>query len=922
MFFAIALTALGVFVEAESFERLGGWTVETQSVRNMGSAYVMAHGLGVPVADAETTVEIPEAGEYEVWARTRNWVEEWRPGRHPGRFRVVVNDVPTAAEVGTNGREWAWQAAGRVTLPKGKTRLALRDLTGFNGRCDAVAFVRADGAATAEKLRLAAQSGVADAPDEYDLIVCGGGVAGTCAALSAARYGLRTLLLQDRAILGGCNSSEVRVSAGGYAHVGPYPALGNVLDEILPIRGEYTVLPARFYEDDRKALAFERPEFKAKLKLNQFVYAVEKDAAGRLVAVVARDMRTGRATRFCGKLFVDATGDGTIARLAGCETMYGREDKSRWDEACAPEKADRQVMGQSIQWTSEVTSEAQPFPDIDWGLAFDEESCYYVTGGSWWQEAGQLRDMADETEIIRDYGLLAIFSNWSFIKNHGRRRTAWARRRLTWMSPIGGKRESHRVVGDYVMTENDLENHAEFADGTAAVTWDIDLHFPDPDNMGKFGEPFLSCAYHRWFGRPVAVPYRCLYARDAANLFLAGRDVSVSHGAFAAVRVQRTLGMLGEVVGIAAGICGEKRCTPRQVYAEHLDLLRARMAAGVPKLREYVAFTNRNEEKYHFHDLGFVGIWPPRTNAVPPRAARVIRSLGMDHRHRYPVLDGPERRRVLVLADESRAQLHYYDSANPAACFAIPGEKPMWDLKKIAPRRYRTVVHKGFMTFDLDARQVVDIFRHPALDEVTAVCDLPDGGFVASVNPVKGDPDFGKTVLLRRFDAARRLTATYRVDGCFYARSLQWDRDGKTLLLAWEKGFARVRLPATGERAEVVDDFRQPQGRNLFDVVPRKTGTGYLAGCGYGGGLVHFDAQGHTEKVWTVPERHGKKAIFYAQTAEQDDGHVYLAHWTGHGADDSHKGWQVVEFDADGHAVWHLDSPDIFGSVSGIVIEQ
>ncbi len=706
---SVILAVAGIFVEAESFDRLGGWVVETQSVRQMGSAYLMAHGMGVPVADAEKTISIAQAGEYEVWARTRNWVEEWRPGKHPGRFELLVNGKkvePFAGGngvLGTNGKDWAWQLAGKVKLEKGAAKISLHDLTGFNGRCDQVALVPLkDGKWTYSDRP--AESPIADAPVVRDLIVCGGGVAGICAALSASRYGLDVLLLQDRSMLGGCNSSEVRVSAGGFMHTGPYPALGNVLEEILPVRGDYGVLAAKFYEDGRKEMAFQREDYKASLKFNQFVCAVELGPAGEIAAVIARDMRSGRRTRYRAKLFVDATGDGTIARLAGCRTMYGREERGRWGEKCAPKKADRQVMGQTIQWTTEVASAPRPFPDIDWGLDFDESKCYYVRGGSWWQEAGQYRDMADETELIRDYGLLAIFSNWSYIKNHGKRKAEFARRYLNWMSPIGGKRESHRVIGDYVMTENDLENQVKFEDGTAAVTWDVDFHFPDPDNVKDFKEPFLSCAYHRGFGDPVAVPYRCLYAKDCANLFLAGRDISVSHGAFAAVRVQRTLGMLGEVVGIAAGICKERGCNPRAVYAQHLAALKERMRRGVPKFRDYVAFHNQDGEKYHFHDMGFVGIWPRTTNAIPARAERVIRSLEMDHLHKDPRLDGPmvievgtdkAIKTIEAALDKVREQRHR-DVSRPIEVVIDSGDyapaKPLKITKDLAATNFAALV--------------------------------------------------------------------------------------------------------------------------------------------------------------------------------------------------------------------------------------
>ena len=631
----MVLLAATVRVECESFETLGGWTVETQSMRQQGSSYLMAHGYGVPVSDAETTVTVPAAGCYVVWARTRDWAAAWRVkgSQAPGRFEIRIGDWKSG-DLGTEGQAWHWVKAGEVELAAGASRVALHDLTGFNGRCDALFFASA-GEIPSET---PPPSILVDDPVEYDLIVVGGGVSGCAAALAASRYKLKTLLLQDRAMLGGCNSSEIRVSTGGYMHVGPYPALGNVLDEILPVRGDYCVLPATFYEDDRKANAFTFSDQTARLKLNMSVYAVETNAEGRITAVLARDTRTARTTRYRATLFCDATGDGVIARLAGCETMYGREARARWNEACAPKVADRQVMGHTIQWTTRRAASPVPFPDIDWGLPFDEEKVHYVRGGTWWQEAGQYRDMADDTEAIRDYGLLAIFSNWRYMKNRGAQRAKWANVAIEWISPVGGKRESYRVVGDYVLTETDLESQRTFEDGTAVITWDIDFHFPDPDNMKQFKEPFRSCAYHRGFGPPVAVPYRCLYAKDCPNLFLAGRDISTSHGAFAAVRVQRTLGMLAEVVGIAAGICQEKSCLPRAVYSDHLELLKARMRKGVPKLPQYVAFGGGDHEKYHFPDLGFVSIWPNPATNVAPHTLEVIKSLKMNHRHEHPAL--------------------------------------------------------------------------------------------------------------------------------------------------------------------------------------------------------------------------------------------------------------------------------------------
>ena len=295
-------------------------------------------------------------------------------------------------------------------------------------------------------------------------------------------------------------------------------------------------------------------------------------------------------------------------------------------------------MGMSVQWLTEEGAEERPFPDISaWALPIDDATGYYQTSGSWEQETGFMRDMADDSERIRDYALLCIFSNWNWLKNKSPRRGEFARRAFSWVSPIGGKRESYRTVGDYVLTQNDLEGQTPHPDATASITWDIDLHFPDPENARKFGEPFRSAAYHRGFGKDYPVPYRCLYARDCANLFLAGRDISCSHVAFAAVRVQRTLGMLGEVVGMATAVCREHGILPREVYSDHLDELKTRMAAGVPPLPTFHGYRSGLCEKYDFNRRGWVNIYPP-CESIPADLAADIKALGFVHRNEHPSL--------------------------------------------------------------------------------------------------------------------------------------------------------------------------------------------------------------------------------------------------------------------------------------------
>ncbi|MCB1088850.1 MAG: FAD-dependent oxidoreductase, partial [Verrucomicrobiae bacterium] len=232
-----------VLIEAESFETPGGWKLDTQFIDQMGSPYLMAHGLGVAVEDAETTVTFPEAGTYQMWVRTKNWVAvfddaEAKVSPAPGRFQVLVDGKPVAVEFGTEGADWHWQKGGEVTISGTSAKVSLHDLTGFNGRCDAVLFSKEPSFVpdnTSEVLPAWRRKllGLPEAPAEegpFDIVFVGGGYAGSCGAISAARMGLKVALIQNRGVLGGNGSSEVRVWAKGNTPPGLYP-VGDIIQE-------------------------------------------------------------------------------------------------------------------------------------------------------------------------------------------------------------------------------------------------------------------------------------------------------------------------------------------------------------------------------------------------------------------------------------------------------------------------------------------------------------------------------------------------------------------------------------------------------------------------------------------------------------------------------------------------------------------
>jgi hypothetical protein len=584
----LAAPAHTLLLEAEGFADPGGWALDTQVMDQMGSPFLMAHGLGRPVRDAVTPVQFPAAGTYRVWVRTRDWAAPWNAPEAPGRFQVLIHGEPLSVEFGTQGAEWHWQAGGIIDIPEDgrETTVALRDLTGFNGRCDAIVFTTdadvrpPDGGEDLMRFRRAAL-GHPDEPEDggtYDLVVVGGGMAGICAAVTASRLGLSVALIQDRPVLGGNNSSEVRVHLQGRVGLPPYPLLGQVVRE-LGRQGGGNAGPAEQYEDERK-LAVVRAEAGLHLYLDTRVNEVETEGA-RLTAVVGQHVRSGRRTRFRGRWFADCTGDGTVGHLAGADYRYGRESRAETGEPLAPETADGLVMGTSVQWYSRETAGPVEFPETPWALAFTADTYQRATHGEWDWETGFGWDQIADFERVRDHGWRAVFGNWSFQKNHAPDKARYARRELAWMAAVGGKRESRRLLGDIILTQQDIMERRAFPDAAVTTTWTIDLHYPAAAQAEKFpGQEFRSRAEHVRI-EPYAIPYRCFYSRNVENLFMAGRNISVTHVALGTVRVMRTLGMVGEVVGMAAAVCRRHEADPRAVYTDHLEELKELMRRGV-----------------------------------------------------------------------------------------------------------------------------------------------------------------------------------------------------------------------------------------------------------------------------------------------------------------------------------------------------
>jgi len=600
-----------VLVEAEVFANMGGWVLDQQFMDLMGSPYLLAHGIGVPVEDAESSVSFAAGGEYRVWVRTRDWVAPWKAPGAPGRFQLMIDGRPLKTIFGTEGAAWHWQAGGTVTV--GKTaRLTLHDLTGFEGRCDAIVFSN-DPAwtppnAPKEMARFRRKAlGLPNKPvqtQQFDLVVVGGGVAGTAAAVTAARLGLKVALIQDRPVLGGNSSSEVRVWPEGHVNQQPFARVGDVVMELIPAKGKNSknAQAAGVFDDDQK-MRVVKAEPNITLFMEQRMNgAVAKN--GHIEAVDCQHVRTAVRTRIRGRLFLDSTGDASVGFLVGADfeqTDTGHMGASNlWNIKCLCE--DEDPLSATLQaaceeatfprcpWAVDLTD--KPFPGRTSGAttAQTDKGNQPISLGNWFWEGGFDRDPINDMERVRDQNLRAMYGAWDVIKNVEKRYPA---HRLNWVAYIAGKRESRRLMGDVVLSGADLRGNVKYADACFPCTWGIDTHFPDVRyKEGHKGDEFIA-DFTRGKGyeyvRPYWVPYRCLYSRNIDNLFMAGRDISVEHEALGAVRVMKTTGAMGEIVGMAAAICSQQNCTPREVYTTHLGSLQSLMKSGAGKVPVFLA---------------------------------------------------------------------------------------------------------------------------------------------------------------------------------------------------------------------------------------------------------------------------------------------------------------------------------------------
>ena len=421
---------------------------------------------------------------------------------------------------------------------------------------------------------------------EGDLVIAGGGLTGVCCAIAAAREGLKAILIQDRPVLGGNASSEVRLWAlGATSHMGNnnrWSREGGIIDEIL-VENTFRNKEGNPVLFDMVLIDKVLAEKNITLLLNTVIYRAEKKDARNISGVVALNPQNGTEYHVTGKYFADCTGDGTLGYLTGASFRMGAEDRAEYGEDFAPDrKTYGELLGHSILFYMKDTGRPVTFTAPDFALKDVEKVIpklqnpnYFNVGQQgckyWWLEYGGRLDTVTDTEEIKFELWKVVYGVWDYIKNSGKFPQA-GNLTLEWAGLFPGKRESRRFTGLYTITQQDIIGQRRHYDAVAYGGWAIDLHPSD----GVYA-PGNAC--NQWHSKGVyQIPYRCYVTPDIDNLFIGGRIISSSHVANGSTRVMCTAALGGEVIGRAAAICEGRGLLPADIAApENIPSLQERL---------------------------------------------------------------------------------------------------------------------------------------------------------------------------------------------------------------------------------------------------------------------------------------------------------------------------------------------------------
>ena len=400
---------------------------------------------------------------------------------------------------------------------------------------------------------------------QTELCVVGGGMSGLCCAIAAARHGTRVVLVQDRPVLGGNASSEIRMWIGG-AH-GKDNREGGIIEEIF-LENFYQNPSLKYPLWDSVLYEKAKAEENLTLLLNTACLDATMDG-DRIVSVKAWQSNAETFHVISARYFADCSGDSILQPLSGARCMYGREAKADFNERIPPDVADRKTMGMSCLFQIRETDHAVPYTPPTWAYTYEtDDDLPYKDhdreNNFWWIELGGEWDCIHDTDRCRDELLKICYGVWDHMKNRGDHGVEnWE---LEWIGFLPGKRESRRYVGKYIVTQNDVEAEGRFDDIVAYAGWSMDDHFPEGFYYNK-GHPTI---YHP-APQPWGLPLRCMISENIENLVFAGRNISVTHAALSSSRVMATCAILGQALGTAVSQALQDGCQVENVDISKLQ---------------------------------------------------------------------------------------------------------------------------------------------------------------------------------------------------------------------------------------------------------------------------------------------------------------------------------------------------------------
>ncbi len=401
---------------------------------------------------------------------------------------------------------------------------------------------------------------------QVEFCVVGGGLAGMCAAIAAARQGIKTLLMHERPVLGGNASSEIRMwVCGAHGHME-----SGIIEEIR-LENIHRNQCANYSIWD--SILYEKVRFQENLELllNCSCQSVEMNG-DKISSVKGYQMTTQQYHEVEATIFADCSGDSILAPLTGAKFRVGREARDEFGESIAPVTFDRKTMGMSCLIQARETIKPQKFIPPPWANKYTSIDDlphrlrkFNPLENYWWMELGGEHDSIADTEELRDELLKVAFGVWDYYKNYSDDSTAnWI---LDWVGFLPGKRESRRYEGDYIVNQNDVTSEGKFADIVAYGGWSMDDHHPAGLNTRELPTIFHPAP------SPYGLPYRALYSKNIDNLMFAGRNISVTHATMSSSRVMATCAILGEAAGTGAAVAIKNQLSPRGVYEQKISEL-------------------------------------------------------------------------------------------------------------------------------------------------------------------------------------------------------------------------------------------------------------------------------------------------------------------------------------------------------------